>query len=332
MTGGMGRRSFLAALGGATAAWPLAVRAQQAGRMYRVGSLGVGPEVPVIAAGYPAFRDELRKHGFIDGRNLAVESRPARLEISQYYADAAELVRSNVDLIVAVGSEIAVKAALAATTTIPIVMWAVNYDPIAHGYVQSLARPGGNVTGVFTRQLELAAKQVEILKQTFPERTRLAALWDDLSADQFAAVASTAQALRLDLHALKLEQPPYDIAAAFRRLAKDDPQMLLAVSSPLFGPHIQEIVDETNRRRLPAMFIFRNFVEQGGLISYGVDIKSDFRRLAEYVAKIFNGAQPADLPVEQPTKFELLVNLRTAKAIGVDLPTSLLLRADEVIE
>jgi putative tryptophan/tyrosine transport system substrate-binding protein len=326
----MRRRDFVGALGIALA-WPTAARAQQAGRTYRIGFLGVGPDLPVIATGYPAFRDELRKRGFIDGRNLTVELHATPQQADRYYADAATLARSNVDLIMAGGAEIAVKAALAASRTIPIVMWAANYDPIAQGYVQSLARPGGNVTGVFTRQPELAAKQVEILKETFPERTRLAVLWDALSADQYAAGERTAKTLHLDWQGLKLEHPPYDIATAFERLSEGDPQMLLTASSPLFGPHVQEIVEETVRRRLPAMFIFR-IVEQGGLMSYGVDVKSDFRRLADYVAKILNGAQPAELPVEQTTKFEFLVNLKTAKAIGLELPTSLLLRADEVIE
>jgi len=325
----MRRRDFVGGLGAAMAC---PARAQQAGRTYRIGFLGVGPDLPLFAVGYPAFRDELRKRGFIDGRNLTIELHATPQAAERYYGDATALARSNVDLIMAVGAEIALKAALAASRTIPIVMWAANFDPIAQGYVQSLARPGGNVTGVFTRQPELAAKQVEILKETFPDRTRLAVLWDALSADQYAAGERTAKTLHLDWQGLKLEHPPYDIAAAFERLSKGDPQMLLTASSALFGPHIQKIVDETIRRRLPAMSIFRIFVEQGGLMSYGADIKSDYRRLAEYVAKILNGAQPAELPVEQTTKFEFLVNLKTAKAMGLELPTSLLLRADEVIE
>ena len=165
----MKRRQFIMLLGGATAAWPIAARAQQAGRTYRIGFFIGGPDSNVMVLGYPAFRDELRKRGFIDGRNLTVDFRSTRQEAARLHVDAAELVRSNVDLIVATGPELAVKAALAASRTIPIVMWANNFDPIASGYVQSLARPGGNVTGVFTRQPELAAKQVEILKETFPD-------------------------------------------------------------------------------------------------------------------------------------------------------------------
>jgi ABC-type uncharacterized transport system substrate-binding protein len=302
------------------------------GRTYRIGFLGGALDSGVISRGYPAFRDELRKRGFIDGRNLTVEFRSTRQEPRQLFSDVADLVRSDVDLIVASGPDVAVKAVLAASRTIPIVMWANNFDPIAHGYVQSLARPGGNVTGVFTRQPELAAKQVELLKETFPERTRLTVLWDALSADQMDGAERAAKSLQLTVLAIKLENPPYDIAAVFRRVVESRPQMLLVLSSPLFGPHNKEIVDETLRYRLPAMFIFKYYVEDGGLVSYGIDIKSNFRRLAEYVAKILNGAKPAELPVEQPTKFELAVNLKTAKAIGIELPTSLLLRADEVIE
>jgi putative tryptophan/tyrosine transport system substrate-binding protein len=334
----MRRREFIKVLGAAavTVPWPRATHAQQAGRIYRIGFFGGALDVSnlsnVMALGYPAFRDELRKRGFIDGRNLVIEFRSTRQEAGRLHADAAELVRSNVDLIVAAGPEVAVKAALAASRTVPIVMWANNFDPFSHGYVQSLARPGGNVTGLFTRQPELAAKQVEILKETFPDRIRVAALWDVLSADQLDGAQRAAKSLQLTLRALKLENPPYDIASAFRRVAEGDPQMLLVLSGPFFGPHNKEIAEQTLRYRLPAMFIFKYYVEDGGLMSYGIDIKSDFRRLAEYVAKILNGATPADLPVEQPTRFELVVNLKTAKAIGIELPTSLLLRADEVIE
>ncbi len=285
-----------------------------------------------MAVGYPAFRDELRKRGFIAGRNLVIEFRSTVQEPGKVFADATELVRSNVDLMVASGPELAVKAVLAASSTVPIVVWANNYDLVARGYVQSLAHPGGSVTGVFTRQPELAAKQVEILKETFPDRTRITVLWDAFSTDQFAGAERAAKSLALTLHAIKLENPPYDIAAVFRRVAESQPQMLLVQSSPLFGPHNKEIVAETLRARLPAMFIFKSYVELGGLMSYGVDIQSNFRRLADYVAKILNGTKPADLPVEQPTKFELVLNLKTAKALGLELPTSLLLRADEVIE
>ena len=185
------RREFITLLGGA-AAWPVAARAQQPGRIYRIGLLVGALDSPVMAPGYPAFREELRKRGFNEGHNLIVEFRSTHQEPERLFADAANLVRSNVDLIVVAGPEVAVKAVLAASRTIPIVMWAGNFDPIEHGYVQSLAQPGGNVTGVFTRQPELAAKQVELLKETFPERTRVTALWDSLSTDQLRSVEHAA--------------------------------------------------------------------------------------------------------------------------------------------
>ncbi len=328
----MNRRHFIALVGGAAAAWPLAARAQQPGRIYRIGLLVGALDSPVMASGYPAFRDELRRHGFNEGQNLIAELRSTRQEPGQLFAEVAALARSNVDLIVAAGPEVAMQAALATSRTIPIVMWANNFDPIERGYVQSLAQPGGNVTGVFTRQPELAAKQVELLKETFPERSRLTALWDSLSTSQIVGAEHAAKSLHLDFRALKLENPPYDIEAVFRRVAEGNPEMLVVLSSPLFGAHRKEFAEQTLRHRLPAMFIFRGFVDSGGLMSYGVHVQASFRRVAEYVAKILNGAKPADLPVEQPTRFELVVNLKTAKAIGLELPTSLLLRADEVIE
>ena len=176
----MKRREFITLLGGAAVSWPLAARGQQPGRIYRIGLLVGATDSPVMSSGYPAFRDELRRHGFNEGQNLFVEVRSTRQEPGQLFAEVAALVNSNVDLVVAAGPEVAVQAALAASRTIPTVMWANNFDPIERGYVQSLAQPGGNVTGVFTRQPELAAKQVELMKETFPERSRLTALWDSL--------------------------------------------------------------------------------------------------------------------------------------------------------
>jgi putative tryptophan/tyrosine transport system substrate-binding protein len=212
------------------------------------------------------------------------------------------------------------------------VFWANNFDPIERGYVKSLARPGGNLTGVFTRQPELAEKQVELLTQTFPDRTRLGALWDAGTTDQFSAAERRVRALGRDLIAVKLETAPYDFAAAFRTLADARSQALLVLSGPTFALHQKTIAELALQYRLPGIFILRTYVDVGGLMSYGVDIDASYRRVAHFVAKILNGAQPGDLPVEQPVKYELVVNLKTAKAIGIELPTSLLLRADEVIE
>jgi putative ABC transport system substrate-binding protein len=278
--------------------------------------------------------DELKKSGFSEGQNLTIEVVREDQDAQQLFAATADLVRSNTELLVVSGSEITLQAAIAASRTIPIpiVMWAINFDPIARGYVKSLARPGGNITGVVSLQTELAAKQVELLTQAFPERTRLAVLWDGISADQFAAAERQARSLRLDVQSLKLEYPPYDFDAAFRSLAEGSPQMLLVLSSPFFTVSRSRITELAIQQRLPTMFIFKAYAQAGGLMSYGVDPPAIYRQLGFYVAQILNGAKPADLPIEQPVKFELVINLKTAKAIGVELPTAIQLRADEVIE
>ena len=330
---GIGRRELISVLGGAAVARPLAVLAQQlAGRTARIGFLGNPLDNPVTALGYPAFLDELKKSGFSLGQNLAIETVSLYQDTQRVFAEAADLVRSNVELLVALGTEIELQAAMAASRTIPIVIWAINFDPIARGYVKSLAQPGGNITGIVSLQTELAAKQVELLTQALPDRTRLAVLWDTISADQFTAAERQARSLRLEVQSLKLENPPYDFDAAFRSLAKGSPQMLLVLSSQHFTLSSSHIAELAIQQRLPAMFIFKVYVQAGGLISYGVDPVANFRQVGFYVAKILNGAKPADLPLEQAAKFELVINLKTANAIGVDLSTAIQLRADEVIE
>jgi putative tryptophan/tyrosine transport system substrate-binding protein len=327
----MNRRAFVSLLVAAPAAWPLAARAQQAGKIARIGYLGVSLNAPLSAALYQVFLSELRELGFSDGQNLAVEYQ--RLDDARgIFVAAAELVRSPLDLIVAQGPEVALQAVVGASGFIPIVIQAINYDPIERGYVSSLARPGGNITGLFYRQSELAAKKVELLTQAFPERTQLAVLWDVQTADEFSAAERAAKSLHLEFRSLKLENPPYDFPAAFRTLAQGGAQMLLVLSSPFFAEYRRQIAELTIQHRLPAMFLFKSYVQVGGLMSYGVDQAAMYRRTAAFVAKILKGAKPADLPVELATKFEMAVNLKTAKAIGIELPTSILLRADEVIE
>jgi putative ABC transport system substrate-binding protein len=322
----MRRREFV--LGSAAALWPLGAHAQQAGKVYRIGVF-VTVNNPAMRSAYRAFLDELRSQGFTEGQNLAVDQRPTAQAPAALAANVAEMVRSKVDAIIT-STQPALQAA--AGTGIPIVISANNYDPIAHGYLRSLAQPGGNVTGVVLRQTELAEKQVELLTQAFPDRKRLALQWDAISADQFSAAERRAKALGLDVVSVKYENPPYDFGRAFQKISQDGLQHTLVLSSPFMGRGSQEIVDLTIRHRLPAMFIFRSYAELGGLMSYGADSVAMFRQMAIYVAKVLRGARPADLPVEQPNTFEFVVNLKTAKAIGVELPTSILLRADEVIE
>jgi putative ABC transport system substrate-binding protein len=330
---GIGRREFISVLGGVAAAWPLAARAQQlVGRTARIGLLRTSLDDPITRLGYPVFLDELKKSGFSDGQNLTIEVVRIDQDSQRLFAETADLVRSNLELLIVEGTETGLQAAMAASQTIPILMWANNFDPIARGYVKSLARPGGNITGVVSLQTELAAKQVELLTQAFPERTRLAVLWDGISADQFNAAERQARLLRLDVQSLKLENPPYDFDAAFRSLATGSPQMLLVLSSPFFTSSRAHIAELAIQQRLPTMFIFKTYVQAGGLISYGTDPPAIFRQLGSYAGKILNGTKPADLPVEQAVKFELVINLKTAKAIGVELSTAIQLRADEVIE
>jgi putative tryptophan/tyrosine transport system substrate-binding protein len=327
----MRRREFISLLGGAPVAWPLAAHGQQAGKVIRIGFIGASLNSSAMAAQYQAFLTELHELGFNEGRNIVVDYR--RLDDPRGpFAVAAELMRLQVDLIVATGPEVALQAVVGASRSIPIVIMAVQYDPIERGYVSSLARPGGNITGVFYRQPELAAKQLELLTQTFPEKSRLAVLYDTNSADQFSAAEEAARSMPLELRPLKLEKPPYDFSAAFQTMAQGGAQMVLVLSSPFFVERRPEVAALAIERRLPTMFVFKSYVEAGGLMSYGVEQLAMYRRIGLYVAKILNGTKPADLPVEQPTKFELIVNLKTAKAIGIELPTSILLRADEVIE
>jgi putative ABC transport system substrate-binding protein len=326
------RRQFITLLGGTAVALPLTARAQPADRIARVGFFGADRSAPLPDTTYRAFIDELQIHGFKNGQNLIVDYRRVEQDLPALSADAAELVRSNVNVLVTQGTEPALQAALGATRTLPIVMMAANYDPFASGYVKSLARPDGNVTGVFLRQTELAEKQTELLWQAFPDRTHIGILWDAISAPQFNAAERRAKIFGLQVYSLKLENPPYDFEAAFGSLAAASTETLLVLSSPHFISARGQIVQLAIQHRMPTMFIFRTYVEAGGLLSYGADFAAMHRQAATHVAKILKGAKVGDIPIEQPNRFEFAVNLRTAKAIGIELPTSILLRANEVIE
>jgi ABC-type uncharacterized transport system substrate-binding protein len=326
----IGRRELIVAIGGA-AAWPLGARAQQAAQVSRLGFFGPTLTNRSALVPYRAFLAQMRELGFSESQNITVEYRDVDDPRGPFVA-AADLMRLHPDLIVASGPEVALQAVIGASRAIPIVMIAINYDPIGRGYVDSLARPQGNITGVVFQQLELAQKQVELLTQAFPAKTRLAILFDVQSADQFSAADRAASSLGLKVQALKLENPPYDFTTVFDRATAANAQMALLLSSPLFIPHHLRIAELAKQHRLPTMFINKSYVETGGLMSYGADFPLMYRRAAEYTAKIFNGAKPADLPVQLAAKFELVVNLKTAREIGIELPTSILLRADQVIE
>jgi putative ABC transport system substrate-binding protein len=326
------RRDFIKAVAGSVAAWPLAALAQQTGKIARVGVLASSRDNPITSQGYQTLLVELRKLGFTEGQNVVIEHRRIDEGTAKAFAAANELVVAKTDVLVVSGAEIGLQAAAAARPAVPIVVMANNFDPIARGYVASLSHPGGNITGLFYRQPELAAKQLELLVEAFPDRKRVGVLWDHDSADQLDAAQRVGQPMSLTLLPVKLENPPYGWDTAFRTLTQGEAQMLIVLSSALFAPDRAHIADLANRNRLPSMYIFKYYVEAGGLMSYGVDTNPIWRRAASYVAKILRGAQPADLPVEEATNFELAVNLKTAKTLGLTIPTSILLRADEVIE
>jgi putative tryptophan/tyrosine transport system substrate-binding protein len=325
------RRALISLLGGAAAALPLAARAQQSQRLIRLGFLGPTLNTSPAIDQYEAFRTQLAELGLRDGQNLTIDYKGLDNPRGPFVA-VLDLMRSPPDLIVSAGPEASLQAVVGATGFIPVVMIAINFDPLERGYIASLARPGGNITGLVFQQLELAQKQVELLTQAFPERNRLAMLFDGQSADQFGSAERTAKALHLHVQGVPLEKPPYDFDAAFRSVASGGAQMVLVLSSPSFLPHRDRIVELANTHRLPSMFIVKHWAQAGGLMAYGANFIVMFRRAADYVAKIVSGTKAADLPVEQATKFELVVNLKAAKAIGIELPTAILLRADEIIE
>jgi putative tryptophan/tyrosine transport system substrate-binding protein len=326
------RRDFLGIVGSAATALPFGARAQQITGAYRVGILGSDIRNPTTGPGVQMFLAELHKLGFIEGRNLAVDFRRMDEGVAKAHAAANELVAAKIDVLLVSGAEIGLQAAAAARPSVPIVVMANNYDPIARGYVSSLSRPGGNITGLYFRQPELAAKQLELLIEAFPERKRIAVLWDELSAEPFEIVDRRAKEMLQPLRSIKLGNPPHDWDAAFRAVGQEQAELLLVLSSPFFTPHRARLAELAIKYRLPTMFIFRYYVEAGGLMSYGVDPDPVWRRAASYVAKILRGARPADLPMEQVSSFEFSVNLKTARALGVTIPTSILLRATEVIE
>ncbi len=322
----------LALLLGMLAAAP-GTDAQSPGKVFRIGTLlpGSRPPSPDWKQRWPLAQG-LHELGWIEGQNLAIEERWPEGKTSRLPELAAELVRLNVDLIVTASWPAAV-AAKNATTTIPIVIVAAG-DPVGTGLVQRLARPGGNVTGVSGLETEVSAKRLELLKEAVPNLSRMAVLWntgDGGMTLSFRAIQTAARTLGVTIRPLGL-QGPEDFDQAFTAMTQERPDALVAISDPLVRVNRQRILDFAVKHRLPAMYTDRSYAVDGGLIAYGPSFAEMFRRVAAYVDKILKGAKPADLPVEQPTRFELVVNLKTAKALGLTIPQSVLLRADEVIE
>jgi len=317
--------------GAAAVASPLAAEAQQPVRVRRIGRLAARATGP-----FEAFAGRLAALGYVEGRDFVVETREHRGRLDRVPELAAELVRLAPDVIIASGPEAVLRAVSAATSSIPIVMLAVDYDPVALGLVASLARPGGNVTGVSVQQIELTAKRVELLTEAVPAVIDIAVFSDAFTteaSEQMRAATRAADRLRLRLTSVVVPgAPPYDFSASLETARRRGAGAVLALMSPGFNFDRSRFVEEVSRHRMPASFGWREFAEEGGLMSYGASQNDMNVLLADYVDKIFKGAKPADLPVQQPTKFELVINLKTAKALGLTVPPGLLVAADEVIE
>jgi len=329
----MRRSTFLGVMARGLLAAPLAAEAQQAARVYRIGYLSTGSAASTYVHPLQAFRQGLRELGWVEGQNIVIEYRYAEGRVDQLPGLAEELVRLRVDVIVASPTPSAL-AARNATRTIPIVGMSLT-EPVELGLVVSLARPGGNVTGsTYSTGTDIFGKQLELLKEVVPKIRRVAALTNPIGTPAYPLTLSTVKAaarslgLQLQLHEARA---PGDFDGAFAAIAKERAVALLVFGDPMFFLHRARLADLALRNRLAAMSTQWQWVEAGGLIAYGPSFPDLWRRAATYVDKILKGAKPADLPVEQPTKFELAINLKTAKALGLTIPPSLLLRADQVI-
>jgi putative tryptophan/tyrosine transport system substrate-binding protein len=324
------RRQFISALGGAAAAWPLAARAQQAAKIPRIGVLLPGPPT-TFSVRTAAFRQGLQELGYVEGKTVVIDWRAAEERVEQLRDLAAELVRLNPDIIVTIGTP-AAEAAKNATQTIPIVASAG--DPVGSGLVASLAHPGGNVTGVTIVAPDLSGKRLELLKEIIPGISRIAALLNPTNRTyqhELTEMQVAARMLGLRLQPAAVSEPN-SLDAAFATMNRDRIQALVVLTDAIFYSERRHIVDLAAKSRLPSVFWDRQFVEDGAFMSFGPMPADLYRRCATYVDKILKGAKPGDLPVEQPTKFEFVINVRTAKALGLEISPTLLARADEVIE
>jgi putative ABC transport system substrate-binding protein len=307
---------------------PFAADAQPPAKLARIGVLTVAPSTPLAEA----FRRGLREHGYVEGQNIAIEYRYAEGRADRLPALAAELVRLKVDIIV-VESNVAALAAKRATQTVPIVMGIVG-DPVKAGVVDNLGRPGGNITGLTLIHPELSGKRLQLLKEAVPKIALVAVIWnpaDPAATDYLPDTEAAARSLGLKIHAIGV-RTPMEFGAAFKAVADVRPSAFFTLPGGLFLENRARILEFATKNRLPGVFPSRAYAEAGGLMSYGPNLTTTFQRAAVFVDRILKGAKPADLPIEQPTKFELVINLRTAKALGLTIPPSLLQRADQVID
>jgi putative tryptophan/tyrosine transport system substrate-binding protein len=333
MASHIGRRKFLVSLGGAAAAWPLAARAQQGERMRRIGVLmNMAADDPEGQARLIAFVQALQQFGWTDGRNVRIDTRWAAGDADRIRQYAAEFAAPAPDVILATGS-FGVGPLLQATRAVPIVFVIVP-DPVGAGFVDNLARPGGNATGFLQFEYALSGKWLELLKQVAPSVTRAAVIRDPAitaGIGQFGVIQSVAQSLGVEVSPVNVRDPG-EIERAVATFARTPNAGLIVTGSALATVHRRLIINVAARHKLPAAYVSRYFVTDGGLISYGADLLDQYRQAAGYVDRILKGEKPADLPVQAPTKYELVINLKTAKALGLEVPPSLLARADEVIE
>jgi putative tryptophan/tyrosine transport system substrate-binding protein len=323
----MRRRDFMALVSGGVAAWPLGALAQGADKIWQMGFIAQGYE-----RFYDALFEGLRELGYAEGRNLMVERRYAEGHADRFPEFAAEMVRLKVDIIIVTTTPAAL-AVKNATTTIPVV-FPNAISPVESGVVASLAQPGGNVTGGAAQTAALSTKRLAILKEVVPGLSRGAVLWNAANpalAYPWRQSQSAADALGITLRSVEVRDPK-DIEAAFAVIAQEQPDALIVLQDALTLQHRKEIIDFAAQKRLPGMFVAKEWVVAGGLMSYGESLPDMYRRGAYFVDKILKGAKPADLPVEQVTKFELVLNLQTAKAMGLTIPPTILATAEEVIE
>jgi putative tryptophan/tyrosine transport system substrate-binding protein len=327
----MRRREFIALIGGSAVAWPLVARAQQVTKVPRIGLLSPFSSSDT-ALWHQAFRQGLRDLGWVEGKTIIIEYRYADGRNERLPELSADLVHLKVDVIVTAVTNDAL-AAKNATREIPIVMAAAG-DPVATGIVESLGRPGGNITGLSQMNAELIGKRLELLKEIVPMLSPVAVLWnpdDPISVLSWNEIQIPARNLGVEVHSLEVRSP-VDLDKALEEAARTRVGALAIMPNPVFVTNLKRIADFAAQNRLPSIFHLREFADAGGLVSYGVDRSDLFRRAATYVDKILKGANTADLPIEQPTKFELVINLRAARALGIIVPPSLLARADEVVE
>ena len=310
----------------------LAAKAQGTAKKAHVGVLLLTPRAGAGGAYIEALRGGLRELGYVEGQNLLLEIRSAEGRPDRLPGLAAEILSTRPDVLVTAGSE-AILTLKRATDVIPIIMATV-MDPVALGITPSLAKPGGNLTGLAILSLELTSKRLQLLKEAFPRLSRVAVLWnpDNLgNALVLKEVETAAQALGLSWQEFAVPRPD-KLVGAFEAIVGAQCNGILAIEDSVLFSHLNRIVESAARNRLPAMYAFRQFADAGGLMSYGPNTPDSFRRAAVYVDKILKGAKPADLPIEQPTKFELVINLKTAKTLGLTIPQSILVRADEIIQ